>query len=99
MLWINLPKVISKEKSAAYSVYSYSKIASIKRALNLLYSNGTESKTARKLEIQAGNSQSNVTARPGTYFYSSLGSVASVIIRLGGIVMFYYIISCSLITA
>ena len=37
MLWINPPKFISKEKSGDYSVYSYSKIASIKRALNLLY--------------------------------------------------------------
>ena len=57
---------------------------------------GTESKKARKLEIQTGNSQSNVTALPGIYFYSSLGSVASVIIKVGGIVMFYHLRLCSL---
>ena len=35
MLSINLPKFTSKEKSGAYSVYSYSRIASTERALGL----------------------------------------------------------------
>ena len=34
MLWIYLPKFTSKEKSGGYSVYSCSRIASMKRALN-----------------------------------------------------------------
>jgi len=34
MLWIYLPNFTSKEKSGRYSVYSYSRLASIERALN-----------------------------------------------------------------
>ena len=36
MLWIYLPKFISKEKSGGYFVYSYFKIASIEPALSLI---------------------------------------------------------------
>ena len=35
MLWIYLPKLISKEKSGGYFVYSYFRIASIEPALSL----------------------------------------------------------------
>ena len=48
MSWTYVPKFTSKEKFAGYSVYSYSRIASIERALKQSRERSVRNKTAHR---------------------------------------------------